>query len=167
MRKIIVLITSVVFIFILTACSCNNESKGSANTKTNSNKGNQVSEEYVPKKAELKKLPVYPGALLVYDNETKWSDENSDYWMWVYVTTGSGSEIIEFFKTELQNLGFEIGDASTMGKIFYLYTKDDEIYLENFSWDKSSYKKLPDEVNPDTPGRQYRIIVNLNKWNNR
>lgn len=169
MKKIIVLIFSIMVIFVLTACSCNNKSKDPVNNNSNSNNdnGNQAIEEsdnteydYVPSKALPENLPIYPGATLWSDNET-WATEGTN-WMWFFNTTGSANEIVEFFTTEFQKLGFEIDENSTFANYEEFFVRDTTRTVE-IGWLGSEIE----DINPDTPGRGYMIIVNLDAWNKR
>jgi len=112
----------------------------------------------VPKKAVPDNLPIYPEAIL-------WSDTISygegNNWQWLYSTTGSGNEIVEFFTKELQNLGFEIDEEYTIAfrEEFFVTTTDSVI---NVYWLDSD--NLTDDVTADTPNRHYGIIINLDEW---
>ncbi|MGI6497368.1 MAG: hypothetical protein ACOX0U_00750 [Oscillospiraceae bacterium] len=167
MKKII-FICCLILTFALTACNSNNGLNESANGNSISGNESPVTETpgntkhddsvYVPQKAVPKNLPVYPDAVLWSDMET-WAAEGTG-WMWCYNTTASGNEIVEFFKTELQNLGFEIDENGTFAfrEEFSVATTDGVIGV---GW-------LDDEiedVNPDTPGRGYAIVVHLDEWN--
>ncbi len=166
MRKM-VFICCLILIFGLSACSSNNEPNEPANGNANSDNGSQVAETehedhgYEPNKAVPENLPIYPDAILTYDVASY--GDNS--WQWLYNTTASGNEIVEFFKTEFQNLGFEIDGDGTFAyrEEFFIATTDSVISVYWLSIDD-----LPDEdVNPDTSGRGYSIVVNLDQWNDR
>ena len=164
MRKSI-FICCFILLFALTGCNSNNESNGPANGNANSNNESQVKEtvdnteheNYMPQKAVPENLPIYPDAIL--SGDTASYGDNS--WQWLYSTTDSGNEIVEFFKTELQNLGFEINEDQTFAyrEEFFVTTTDSVIQVYYLDSDN-----LPDEVNPDTPGRHYGIVVNLDEW---
>ena len=158
MKKALAIILSIMFVFTVTGC-------GSSNKENL--KPKDVKDKYIAKKTELKDLPKYPGSILVYDNQSLWGDENCAYWSWTYVTTGSANEIIDFFEKEFVNLGYSISEKSTPGSKFFMRVEESDFYINSSSWDKENNKKLPDEVTPETPGREYEIIVNLDKWNNR
>ena len=167
--KKVVIVCCFVLIFALTACGGNKVPNEPANGNANNDNGDQITEpsgdneqeDYVPEKAVPKNLPVYPGAIL-------WNDSISgNDWMWLYSTTGSGNEIVEFFTTELQNLGFEIDADSTFAiyEEFGVTTKDRTVIVY---WLGTSDLEIEEEdVDPDTPGRGYGIIVNLDNWNSR
>lgn len=152
MKKMLLAFLSIPLIFTLSAC------------KAETTPTKAVGNKYVAEKAELKGLPVYPDARLVYDQESSWGDEDSSYWGWIYVTTASANEILDFFEKEFSNLGYKMTEKTTHGSIFFIRDEDNYIYIDNITWDKENTAKLPDEVTPETPGREYRIQVNLDKW---
>ena len=169
MKKLI-FICCFILLFVLTACNSNNDPNEPANSNANSNSisdnesqvietaDNTEHENYVPQKAVPGNLPIYPDAILRGDAASY--GDNS--WQWFYSTTDSGNEIVEFFKTEFQNLGFEINGDQTFAyrEEFFITTTD--LVIQVYYLDSDN---LPDEVNPDTPGRHYGIIVNLDEWN--
>lgn len=165
LKKIYVTIISIVLIFVLTGCGGNNEKEKPANIDSTNDNASKVTEptdnirdeNFVPQKAVPKDLPVFPGAILWFDSET-WAAEGTN-WMWFYNTTGSANQIVEFFTAELKNLEFEI-DAFALGEEFSVR---DVNGLVNVGWIDDGIE----DVNPDTPGRGYMIIVNLDAWNNR
>ncbi len=158
MRKAI-FICCFILIFTLTACNSNNESQV-AETTDNIEHGS-----YVPQKAVPENLPIYPDATLSSDSAFYGDDSWGNSWQWFYSTNASGNEIVEFFKTEFQNLGFEIDEEQTFANFeeFFVTTTESVIGVYWLSIDE-----FPTEVdvNPDTPGREYAIVVNLDEWNN-
>lgn len=171
MRKLTI-VCCFVLIFALTACGSNKEPVEPANGNTNNDgNGGQITEptnnneqeSYVPEKAVPENLPIYPGAIL-WNDSISYGDNN---WMWLYSTTGSGNEIVEFFTTELLNLGFEIDADSTFAihEEFGVTTADRAVIVY---WLGTSDLEIEEEdVDPDTPGRGYGIIVNFDVWNSR
>jgi hypothetical protein len=167
MNKIAILLSVIILTFALTACDSSNRADDSnANNGSSIDDETQVTEStnntnhdnYVPKKAVPDNLPIYPEAIL-------WSDTISygegNNWQWLYSTTGSGNEIVEFFTKELQNLGFEIDEEYTIAfrEEFFVTTTDSVI---NVYWLDSD--NLTDDVTADTPNRHYGIIINLDEW---
>lgn len=154
--------TMIVFIllFTLTGCINNKEDFNSSNRDqdqaTETEKG-VMSEEFVPRKAVPHNIPVYPGAILV--NDIASYGDNS--WQWLYDTTGSGNEIINFFTTALRDLGLEINEEGTLAihEEFFVATTNSVVSVYWLNDDE-----LGEGVNPDTPGRGYAIIVNLDEW---
>lgn len=172
MKKIAFLFTAFILVFALTACNSNIEPNKPDNSNVNSSSiidnETQVTEKdentdhdnYIPKKAVPKNLPIYPDAIL-------WGDMISfgdNSWQWLYTTTGSGNEIVEFFKTELQNLGFEIDEEYTYAEHEEFFVSTTNLVIQVYWLDSDN---LTDEVNADTPERHYGIIVNLDEWDNR
>ena len=167
MKKKIAIIMSIVLIFTLTGCGGNNKSNDSTKGNSNNDNENKVIEkenkpkhDFVPQKAVPNNLPVYPDAILWSDTET-WTTEGTN-WMWLYNTTASANEIIDFFTTELQNLGFEIDPKFTFANYEEFFVRDTTKTVE-VGWMDDGIE----DVNPDTSGRGYMIIVNLDKWNER
>lgn len=144
MKKLIISLLSFMLIFLIVGCSDNSLLSDS--------------EKYVPKKAELKDVPVYPGATLYRDYEivAAENDENNE-WRWMYKTTGSANEIVAFFKSELLNMGFEIKNEIIEGGSFILSTTDNAVYIDDISG----------TADPNTPDRNYSIRINLDEWNSR
>ena len=157
MKKVFAILLSIVLILTLTGCG----DKDSTNVKKK-----KTSNNYVPIKAEPKGLPIYPGAVLNRDYEvTVVEDEDSTYWSWAYSTTGSAAEIIEYYKSELTKLGYTFEKEDIFDRYFTLTTTDSDIVVSYSSIYKSNRDTLPDEVDGDTPGRDYTIKINLDKWN--
>lgn len=163
MKKRIV-VCFLILILALTACGGNADSKEPVNSKNE----NQITktqdktkqENYVPQKAVPKNLPVYPGATLFHDEMTFWEN----HWIWDFYTTGSANEIIAFFETELKKMGYEIleGNFGADRHEFYLFAGLFDIQISNLDSEKD-----PDKFNPDTPGRGYSILVNLESLEGR
>lgn len=158
-------ICCLVLIFALAACSSKIKPNDPTNGNANGDNGGQGAEPtghddsaYKPEKAVPKNLPVYPGAVLTYEVPS-YGDKT---WQWFYSTTASGNEIVAFFVAEFQKLGFEIDGEATFAHYeeFFIVTTDSVVSVYWLSIDD-----LPDEVvDPDTPGRDYAIVVNLNEW---
>lgn len=166
-KKRIILIITFLLIFVITAC--NSKPKTTKPTQNNQTEANEPSisksEEtedgsdsvFVPRVPVPKDLPVYPGATLWNDIGL---DENAKEWMWLYSSEGSGNEIVEFFKTELEAMGFEIGTAHARHEEFGVADVD-FIVSVGFLDDGIS------DCTEDSPGRGYMIAVNLTEWENR
>lgn len=171
MKKISILFFVIFLTSVLTACGGTNKSDDN-NVKNDPNVINETQptesidstdyDNYVPQKAVPDDLPTYPDAVLTSDIVS--FEENS--WQWLYSTTGSGNEIVEFFRTELQSLGFEIDEERTIANYeeFFVATTDSIIQIY---WLDSDNLSEIDAVTPDTPNRHYSIIVNLDKWEAR
>lgn len=162
MRKIISIIC-IILIFTLTGCSFGKWSPYKEILKG-------ITEEvldgvtdpdnsgYKSSKAVPKNLPVYPGAVL-------WSDSRGygeSEWMWLYDTSGSGNQIVEFFTTELNKLGLKVDEEKALAfrETFFVMTED---YVVQVFWLGDDH--IDENTNEDTPNRGYGIIVNLDKWN--
>jgi hypothetical protein len=146
------------FLFILTGCVNNENNLKPIKDETNDSvKKDSDLETFIPQKGVPNNLPVYPGAILV--NDIISYGENN--WQWLYHTTASGNEIVDFFTVEFQNLGFEINTQNTFAAYeeFFVNTTNSTVSVYWLSIDE-----LEGEVNPDTPGRSYAIVVNLNEW---
>lgn len=76
--------------------------------------------------------------------------------MWMYAEAGSAVEILEFFKTELEKLGFEFEAA---------FADDYEVFLHDTTG-AVSIGYSADE-NEDLSQLGYMVTVNLDKWDNR
>ncbi|NLN69457.1 MAG: hypothetical protein GX142_01530 [Chloroflexi bacterium] len=155
--KKVALVMAFLLIFTLTACSSKTEASEPKETKDNSGGNGFV---YEPKMPVPKDLPVYPGAVLWSEVEGAWEGADSGNWMWLYNSEGSGNEIVEFFKTELEAMGFEIGTAHATQEEFGV-SDVDFIVAVGFLDDGIS------DPTPDTPGRGYMITLNLEAWENR
>ncbi len=151
-----------VFIMIfLVGCGISDDKNNLDEQLNEENNTEKQSEEYIPKKALPEGIPVYPGAILTGDIPSV-----GDGWQWLYKTTGSGNEILEFFIDSFQELGFEIDNDFTTANYeeFFVVTKDNTISVY---WLDSDSISDVDEVTPDTPNRHYSIVVDLTKWENR
>ena len=152
-------ITLMIFLMIFMVGCVDNSNE---NVKEQEERQNEVeyieeTEEYTPSEALPEGIPVYPGAIL-------WGDTPSqENWQWLYTTTGSGNEIVDFFTRELTALGFAIDDEYTFtyGDEFFISTKDGIIGVY---WLGDEAAK---NATPDTPNRGYGIIVDVEAWENR
>lgn len=163
MKKIIFICC---IVFALTACSGNKPNEpinGNANgndeiqvteTKKETEHGNDESTDTVPKN-----LPIYPDSNMTL---TLPSFTGENIRTWWFDSPASGNEIVEFYITELKNLGLEIDEDYTYvdDATFEVHTVNEVVTVIN---DES--QTFSSEVNPDTPGRNYIIAVNLDKWN--
>jgi hypothetical protein len=172
MKKLI-FICCFILLFALTGCNSNNESNEPSNGNSISGNESQVTEtadntgqgSYVPQKAVPKNLPIYPGAILGSDFAFFGpSDFGDNSWQWNYIPNASGNEIVEFFRTEFENLGFEIDEDFTyaLGEEFFVNTTDRIVAVYFLGGDDVPAGV---EVTADTPGRHYGIVVDLDKWN--
>lgn len=172
--KRIVLIFCLLLVFTLSACS------GKAMPKdpdTNKDKGPSIAEseaqvprtssppatspenlddEDQPERALPEGLPVYPGAIFAFDTQVWSGSDDETAWMWMYAEAGSAVEILEFFKTELEKLGFEFEAA---------FADDYEVFLHDTTG-AVSIGYSADE-NEDLSQLGYMVTVNLDKWDNR
>ncbi len=171
MRKFIAIIMSIILVFTLTGCNSKNQFKDSDNPAMDIIK-NQLKEtvdqiqredagidDINPEEILPNKLPIYPGSDMTltmpsyteYNSRTWWFDSNA-----------TGNELVEYFKTELQKLGIEIDEENTYARTFQIMvsTKAKVVMVQN---DES--ENIAGDVNPDTPGRSYFVIVDLDKWN--
>lgn len=172
--KKVALVIAFLLIFTLTACSSktkptkpdqgnNTGASEPKETEDNSGGGGSVHEPetpdpgyvYEPERAVPEGLPVYPGAVMTFDTEV-WSWNEGLHWMWMYENAGSAIEILEFFTTELEKLGFEIVDS---------YADDIELRLV----DKTETVNVgySADENDDLNQLGYMITVNLDGWDNR
>ncbi|HKK96349.1 MAG TPA: hypothetical protein VJ916_08570 [Anaerovoracaceae bacterium] len=172
MKKFVILFATFILIFALTACSSddgsnesddsnvNNSSEMESETEAEDSSSEVGDDNYVPEIAVPDGLPVYPDAIL-YNDLISYGDNS---WQWFYATTGSGNDIVEFFRTEFQNLGFAIDEEYTFAQReeFFATTADSVISVYWLDSDN-----LTDDVNEDTPERHYGIIVDLDGWNDR
>ena len=108
MKKMLLAFLSIPLVFTLSACTA----------KTTPTKA--VENQYVAEKAELKDLPVYPDARLVYDQESSWGGEDSSYWGWIYVTTAIANEILDFFEKEFSNLGYQMTEKLLWQRVLFV-----------------------------------------------
>lgn len=166
MKKTI-FISFIVLILALTACGGDTKPNKPAISNSTSQTKSQITQkeentepDYVPEKAVPKDLPVYPGAFVFYDSEI-WADEGTG-WMWFYSTTASANEIVAFFKTELLKSGLEIDTGFTyaLGEEFSV---SDTTGTLTVGWLDDGLEN----VNPDTPGRGYLLMVKLEAWAGR
>ena len=169
-----VFILCLVLVFTLTACSSEAkpkepgtntttspliaESEAQA-TKTSSPPASSPENSdnaYQPERALPEGLPVYPGAVLAFDTQVWSGSDEETAWMWMYAEAGSPKEILEFFKTELEKLGFEIEGAFADDYEVFLHDTTETVSL-GYSADESD----------DLSQIGYMITVNLDKWDNR
>ena len=162
------LVMALLLVFTLTACSSkpqptkpaqSSNTEASEPEETNDNSGGNGS-AFEPEMPVPKDLPVYPGAVLWGEIEGAWGDTDGGKWMWLYSSEGSGNELVEFFKTELEAMGFEIGSAHATHEEFGV-SDVDFIVAVGFLDDGIA------DPTPDSPGRGYMISVDLDAWNNR
>ncbi len=175
-----IFIFCLVFVFTLTACSSKAKPKEPVTNETTSpsiaedetqatkipdppasSPENQTPVEpenpdyvYQPERALPDGLPVFPGAVLTYDTQV-WAAEGTA-WMWMYEEAGSANEIVEFFKTELEKLGFEIDKAFADREEFHVADKTGTVSL-GYSADQEE----------DMNQLGYMITVNLDAWDKR
>lgn len=163
-----------VLVFTLTACSSKAKPKEPDSNKTT---GPSIAEsetqaaktssppatspenpDYVnqPERALPEGLPVYPGAIFAFDTQVWSGSDDETAWMWMYAEAGSAVEILEFFKTELEKLGFEFEAA---------FADDYEVFLHDTTG-AVSIGYSADE-NEDLSQLGYMVTVNLDKWDNR
>ena len=113
-------------------------------------------DDHQPERALPEGIPVYPGAVFAFDTQVWSGSDEETAWMWMYVEAGSAKEILEFFKTELEKLGFEFEAA---------FADDYEVFLHDTTETVSlGYSADEDE---DLSQLGYMITVNLDKWDNR
>ncbi|MDY6827693.1 MAG: hypothetical protein SVV67_11155 [Bacillota bacterium] len=175
MKKLAVLFLVLFLTLSLTACgSANKTDDDSENTgatvideteSTDSidNTDNENNDKYVPQKAVPEDLPIYPGAIL-WSDSTSYGEDNN--WQWLYSTTGSGNEIVEFFIKELQNLGFEIDEEYTFANREEFFVTTTDLIVQVYWLDSDNLSEV-DAVTADTPNRHYSIVVNLDEWEAR
>lgn len=145
-----------------TALETNDNNVDSA-LETNDNESDEPSDingsgGFVPSVAVPDGLPVYPDAEL-------WNDLPSfgeGVWQWLYQTTGSGNDIVDFFVDALQDIGFDIDSEDTyaFNEEFFITTADQVVRVYWLDGDEP-------EMDPDTPNRGYGIIVDLEGWEAR
>ena len=101
-------------------------------------------------------IPVYPGAVL-YADLPNWDDT----WQWLFTTTGSGNDIVEFFVDAFQEMGYEIDPEFTYAEReeFGITTADHSIQIY---W--LDYEGSIDDVDADTPNRWYGVILDPEDW---
>lgn len=163
-KKSILLFVVVVLILTVSACSGNNEAPdiGTDNiedvsTDNGSSEDSRESDTsgFVPSVAVPEDLPIYPGAEL-------WSDMPSagERWQWLYQTTDSGNDIVDFFVDAFQDLGFEIDFDYTFAEReeFSITTAD---HIVQVYWLDS---EEIDDITADTPNRGYGIVVDQERW---
>ncbi len=109
---------------------------------------------YQPERALPEGLPVFPGAVLTFDTQV-WAAEGTA-WMWMYEKAGSANEIADFFKTELEKLGFEIDKA---------FADREEVYVADITGTVSLGYSADKTEDMNQLG--YMITVNLDAWDNR
>ncbi len=166
MKKAIAILFSIILVFTLIGCG--------DKTPTTANK-NKDSKKYIPEHSLPKDLPIYPGAVLNRGYEVNVTDIDEEteeeieviHWAWTFSTTGSAREIIDFYKNELTELGYELKSETLHGNYFGLSTVDSDIHISYAIIGKSNSDSLPDLVMPDTPGRDYSIQIHPDKWKNR
>ena len=112
------------------------------------------SDGFVPGVAVPDGLPVYPGAELRNDLPGV-----GERWQWLYSTTGSGNDIVEFFVDAFQDLGFGIDSDYTFADREEFFITTDDLMVQVY-WLASE----DDDLNPDTPNRGYGIVVDLDRW---
>ena len=115
-----------------------------------------LDDEDQPERALPEGLPVYPGAIFAFDTQVWSGSDDETAWMWMYAEAGSAVEILEFFKTELEKLGFEIEGAFADDYEVFLHDTTETVSL-GYSADESD----------DLSQLGYMITINLDKWDNR
>lgn len=178
MRKILTLALAILLIFALAACGGKTEPVDSANN-ANGDNGSQVTEPdnkpgadlFVPDKAPPKNLPVYPGAVMVYDLQATGYKYGENSWQWHYDTDASGNEIVAFFVAAFQDLGIPIDEQYTGANFeeFFIQTNTLDNRTASVGWlgYENSENKNDDELTADTLGRSYMILVDLDRWKER
>jgi hypothetical protein len=166
--KNVALVIAFLFIFTLTACS--GKPKEPVTNITTSppitSPESQTTETpvepenpdhiYQPERALPEGLPVYPGAVLTFDSQVWSGSDEETAWMWMYAEAGSPREILDYFTTELEKLGFEIEGA---------FADDYEVFLHDATETVSLGYSADDSDDLNQIG--YMITVNLDKWDNR
>ena len=162
---------SIVFVLTLSGCVGKNVLKDSDNPAMDIIK-NQLKEtvdqiqredadldDINPEEILPNKLPIYPGSDMTLTLPLYTEDNSRTWW---FDSNATGNELVEYFKTELQKLGIEIDEENTYAKTSQIMvsTKDSIVKVMN---DES--ENIAGDVNPDTPGRSYFVLVDLNKWN--
>ncbi len=183
MKKLVYLVLVVLLVFALAACGDKTSSTEPTGPADN---GSQVTEPdnkpqepadkndkytYEPEKAPPKNLPVYPGANLVYDFQSTGYKYGENSGQWHYDTDASGNEIVAFFVAAFQDLGIPIDEDYTGANFeeFFIQTNTLDSRTASVGWlgYENSENKNDDELSPDTKGRGYMILVDLDRWEER
>lgn len=185
MKKLMYLILVVFLVFALAACGGKTSSTDPTNDNAGGGNGSQVTEPskpaepadkndkytYEPEKAPPKNLPVYPGAVMVYDSQATGYKYGENSWQWHYDTAASGNEIVAFFRAAFQDLGIPIDEDYTLANFeeFFIQTNTLDSRTASVGWlgYENSENKKDDELSPDTKGRGYMILVDLDRWAER
>jgi len=170
LKKSILLFIAVVLVLTVSACSTNSGNNEAPDLESDytedTSLDNGSSEEshdpdtfvFVPSVAVPEDLPIYPDAEL-------WSDmpAGEECWQWLYQTTGSGNDIVEFFVDALQDLGFDIDSEYTFAEReeFSIITTDNIVGVYWLGSDES------EDLTADTPNRGYGIFVHQEGWGAR
>lgn len=161
MKKTLTLLVIFTFLFLSTGCVNKNENLTPAGSDKNqaieNEKGSNL-EGFVPQKPEPENLPIYPGAVLV--NDAISYGENK--WQWFYETTASGTEIVNYFTEAFEDMGIEV-DAEGTFTFYEEFFVSTEKYVATVYW--LGTDELGEDINADTPGRSYAIIIDFNLWN--
>ena len=167
MKKLI-FIFCLVLVCTLTACSSEAKPKEPVTNETTSHsiaesetqatktpvEPENPDDAYQPERALPEGLPVFPGAVLTFDTQVQAAEGTA--WMWMYEEAGSATEIADFFKTELEKLGFEID------KVF---ADREEVYVADTTGTVSLGYSADETGDMNQLG--YMITVNLDAWDNR
>ena len=171
MMKKAILIWCFVFVFALTACSGNEPSEPSRSSANSNHESSEIETEKATEKetehindesdeSVPKDLPIYPGSEMALALPTY----GFNGMVWWFESPGSGKEIFDFYTTELKKAGLEINDeySGLEGFTFEIHTVNEVVTVIN-----NEAETISSEVTPDTPGREYIISVDFDKWNER
>ncbi len=166
LKKIVLPIIIVLFVLAVGACSpdtgddetpapdaepSESEDQGNVSDETG---GESDSSGFVPSEPVPEGLPVYPDAVLTNDLPSF-----DGRWQWLYQTTGSGNDIMEFFVGAFEDLGFDIDPQFTFAEReeFVVTTADGVVEVYWLSSEES-------DLTPDSPDRGYGIVVLQERW---
>ena len=168
-KKSILLFTAL--LMVLTMAACTSDSGNDEVTPPESDDSEQVTQDdssseesqesdssgFTPGVAVPDGLPVYPGAELAND-----LPGGEGRHQWLYQTTGSGNDIVEFFVDAFQDLGFGIDSDFTFAEReeFVVTTSDHVVQVYWLGSEES-------DLTADTPNRGYGIVVLVDQWEAR
>jgi hypothetical protein len=100
-------------------------------------------------------FPVFPGAVL-WNEFPAGTGHN-----YLYNTSGTAEEIVEFFAIAFHDLGIEVTGVSAIHEEFFVYAAlpGSDVGVSIYFLDDGL-----DDVTPSTPGRGYGVNIDLEAW---
>ena len=162
MKKTYTLLVTLVLVLTLFLTGCG--AKKEKNNKKTSKPKTKISSKY-KNYTPPKDLPIYPGAKKFGDIEEA-TFEGDIFLKWTYKTDASAKEIYEFFRTELENMGYKVGGWGTYiaDDKFGVTARDESTDIYHIQVSYVVTESLEGEATEDTKDREYFISVNIEEW---